>query len=112
MDKLEIRYHSAMPNWAKVVGLKIKAVHECEGGGFMIDKWQAEDIVRGSADRTEIRAASYANGYHDGWSAAIKQFADYGANARVHMAKAVEALARADQDLNGLIIPKESPHVG
>lgn len=112
MDKLEIRYHSAMPNWAKVVGLRIKAVPECEGGGFMIDKEQAEFIVRGHLDRTEIRAASYANGYHDGWSAAVKQFADCGANARINMAKAVEALARADQDLNGLIIPKETPHGG
>jgi predicted RNA-binding protein associated with RNAse of E/G family len=42
---LEIRYHNAMPNWAKLVGLKIRAVPECEGGGFMIDKEQAEAIM-------------------------------------------------------------------
>jgi len=42
---LGIRYHNAMPNWAKIVGLKIKAVPECEGGGFMIDREQAELIM-------------------------------------------------------------------
>jgi hypothetical protein len=43
--KLEIRYHNAMPGWAKLVGLKVKAIPECEGGGFMIEKVQAEKIV-------------------------------------------------------------------
>jgi hypothetical protein len=42
---LELRYHGAMPNWCKVVGLEIKAVHEWEGGGFMIRRDQAERIV-------------------------------------------------------------------
>lgn len=44
MKAFEIRYHNAMPNWAKLLGLKIKAIHECEGGGFAIDKEQAERI--------------------------------------------------------------------
>lgn len=43
--KLEIRHHSAIPNWVKLVGLHIKAVPECEGGGFMVEKAQAEEIV-------------------------------------------------------------------
>lgn len=44
--KLEIRYHGAMPRWCKVDGLRVKAVHECEGGGFAIDKDQAEYLVK------------------------------------------------------------------
>lgn len=42
---LEIRYHNAMPKWAKLIGLRIKAVPECEGGGFAVDKEQAEAII-------------------------------------------------------------------
>lgn len=38
-------HHSAMPNWKKIEGLEIKAVPECEGGGFMVRTWQAERIV-------------------------------------------------------------------
>lgn len=43
--KYELRYHSAMPNWCKVVGLEIKAVPKSEGSGFMIRRDQAERIV-------------------------------------------------------------------
>ena len=41
----ELRYHSAMPNWCKIVGLQIKVIPECEGGGFVVEKNQAEAIV-------------------------------------------------------------------
>lgn len=51
--KLEIRYHAAMPRWAKLVGLRIKAVPECEGGGFCIDREQAEEIIRALAQGIE-----------------------------------------------------------
>ncbi len=43
---MEIRYHNAMPNWAKIIGLKIKAVDPHEGGGFAVDRKQAEQIVQ------------------------------------------------------------------
>jgi hypothetical protein len=42
---LDLRYHSAMVGWCKVVGLQIKAVPECEGGGFAIRQDQAERLV-------------------------------------------------------------------
>lgn len=42
---LELRHHSAMPNWCKMIGLKILAIPECEGGGFAIDRLQAETIM-------------------------------------------------------------------
>lgn len=42
---LQIRYHNAMPKWAKILGLEIRAVDECEGGGFMVRKDQAEAIM-------------------------------------------------------------------
>jgi hypothetical protein len=45
LDNVLIRYHSAMPNWCKLVGLEIKAVPECEGGGFMVRRDQAEAII-------------------------------------------------------------------
>jgi len=44
-QNISIRYHSALPQWAKVVGLEIRSVPKCEGGGFMIRKDQAEKIV-------------------------------------------------------------------
>lgn len=45
LSDLDLRYHPAMPNWVKIVGLKIRAVPECEGGGFAIDRQQAEVIM-------------------------------------------------------------------
>ena len=45
-DRMELRYHNAMPGWCKIIGLKIKAIHECEGGGFAIEQKQAEAIVK------------------------------------------------------------------
>ena len=45
-DRMELRYHNAMPGWCKIIGLKIRAIHECEGGGFAIEQKQAEAIVK------------------------------------------------------------------
>ena len=42
---ITIRYHAAMPNWCKLNGLEIKAVHPSEGGGFMVRRDQAEAII-------------------------------------------------------------------
>lgn len=53
LDKIEIRYHSAIPNYCKLEGLDIRIIPECEGGGFMIRKDQAEAIIaliKGSKD--------------------------------------------------------------
>ena len=44
-EHLELRFHGAMPKWAKVVGLKIKAVPKSEGGGFAVDREQAARLV-------------------------------------------------------------------
>jgi len=44
IEALELRYHSAMPGWCRIIGLKIKAIPECEGGGFAIVQPQAEAI--------------------------------------------------------------------
>ena len=44
-EHLELRFHGAMPKWAKVVGLKIKAVPKSEGGGLAVDREQAERLV-------------------------------------------------------------------
>lgn len=45
LDDITIRYHVAFPNWCKLNGLDIKAVHPSEGGGFMIRRDQAEAII-------------------------------------------------------------------
>lgn len=45
LSELELRYHAAMPGWVKVVGLKVRTVPECEGGGYAIDRLQAETIM-------------------------------------------------------------------
>lgn len=45
LDGITIRYHAAMPNWCKLHGLDIKAVHASEGGGFMIRCDQGEAII-------------------------------------------------------------------
>jgi hypothetical protein len=45
LDGLELHYHPAMPNWCKLKGLKIRAIPECEGGGFAVDRRQAEAII-------------------------------------------------------------------
>lgn len=45
LEGIELRYHTAMPGWCKIVGLDIRAIPECEGGGFAIRKDQAEHIV-------------------------------------------------------------------
>jgi len=43
--QVELLHHAAIPGWCKVKGLEIRAIHECEGGGFMIRRDQAEKIV-------------------------------------------------------------------
>ena len=55
LNGLEIRYHNAMPNWAKLIGVRIKAVPEHEGGGFAIDRKQAEAILALLSDRRADR---------------------------------------------------------
>jgi hypothetical protein len=45
LAELDIRYHVAMPNWCKLVGLEVRAVHPSEGGGFMVRRDQAERIM-------------------------------------------------------------------
>lgn len=41
----ELRFHHAMPGWCKIIGLQIKPVPECEGGGYKIPETQARLIV-------------------------------------------------------------------
>ena len=50
----ELRHHSAMPNWCKVVGLEIKPVPKTEGVGFMIRRDQAEAIVSDATERARL----------------------------------------------------------
>ena len=45
LDDITICYHAAKPNWCKLKGLDIRAVHPSEGGGFMIRRDQAEAII-------------------------------------------------------------------
>jgi len=52
---IEFRFHSAIPNWCKLVGLKIKPVPDCEGGGFMLDRRQAIAIMDLIANRPHHR---------------------------------------------------------
>lgn len=42
-QQFDVRYHGAMPGWVRVVGLSIKIIDECEGGGFAVreDHWRA-----------------------------------------------------------------------
>lgn len=38
----EIRFHHAIPDWCKIIGLNIRDIPECEGGGHAIpekDAW-------------------------------------------------------------------------
>jgi hypothetical protein len=34
--EFELLYHNAMPGWVKIKGLDIRAIPECEGGGFAV----------------------------------------------------------------------------
>lgn len=43
---LDLRYHHAIPGWCRVIGLQIRAVPECEGGGYMIRQDQAERLIK------------------------------------------------------------------
>ena len=60
---MEIRYHNAMPNWAKIIGLKIKTVDPHEGGGFAVDREQAEQIVQ--LFNGEIASAAHRKGMEE-----------------------------------------------
>lgn len=45
MTKYELRYHSAMPGWVKVVGLRIRKIPACEGGGYAIPEEAGKRLV-------------------------------------------------------------------
>lgn len=45
----ELRFHYVFPKWCKLVGVKIREIPECEGGGYMVPEEQARMIVA-SAD--------------------------------------------------------------
>ena len=53
---LELRYHNAMPGWCKIVGLKVKQVPECEGGGVKFLEEDAKIIVAAINHMQEITA--------------------------------------------------------
>jgi hypothetical protein len=40
----ELRYHHALPDKVKIVGLDIQSIAECEGGGYMIPLEQGRMI--------------------------------------------------------------------
>ena len=65
-DQFTLRFHHAMPNWAKVGGLKIKAVPDWEGGGFAVDREQAHLIaaVHDMRDALKQIAQLRADGPH------------------------------------------------
>jgi len=44
-EKFTLQYHSANPNMCRIPELKIKQLHECEGGGWYMRREQAEEIV-------------------------------------------------------------------
>lgn len=41
----ELRFHHAIPKWCELVGVKIREIPECEGGGYMVPEEQARMIV-------------------------------------------------------------------
>ena len=47
-QKLELRFHHAIPGWCKIVGLKVREIPECEGGGYMLREDQARQLVAAS----------------------------------------------------------------
>lgn len=53
---MELLYHAAIPGWAKVKGLVIRPVPECEGGGYMLRLADAEMIVAASKRKHEAAA--------------------------------------------------------
>lgn len=60
----EIRYHHAISGWCKIIGLKIKEIPECEGGGYMIPEKDAHLIVTA----TELlEAAENVKDLIEGW---------------------------------------------
>ncbi len=44
--KLTVEYHAGNPNICRIPELKIRAVPECEGGGWYLPREQAEMIVK------------------------------------------------------------------
>lgn len=70
LEPFEIRYHSAMPGWIKVIGLTIRQVPECEGGGYMLreDEWNRRTSpppADREADRKMVIEAMARNAYGD-----------------------------------------------
>ncbi len=57
LNGFEIRYHHALPDWCKVLGLDIREIPECEGGGYRIPKAKAEAIRCLPDERDRYRAA-------------------------------------------------------
>lgn len=43
---LTIQYHAGNPNLCRIPELKIRAMPECEGGGYYLLREQAEEIIR------------------------------------------------------------------
>ncbi len=52
---LDLRFHHALPGWCKVIGLKIREIPECEGGGYMIPEAEARRLIE-----PDIRARAKA----------------------------------------------------
>lgn len=44
--KLTVQYHAGNPNICRIPELKIRAMPECEGGGWYLPREQAEFLVR------------------------------------------------------------------
>lgn len=45
MSKYELRYHNAMPGWCKIIGLEIRKIHKCEGGGVAFKEEDANKMI-------------------------------------------------------------------
>jgi hypothetical protein len=41
----DLKFHSAIPGFCKITGLDIRTVEESEGGGYMVNEYQARQIV-------------------------------------------------------------------
>ncbi|MBI9078337.1 MAG: hypothetical protein JEY79_01195 [Pseudodesulfovibrio sp.] len=53
---IELRYHHALPDMVKIVGLDIRPIAECEGGGYMVPKKQGE-LLRDSYQFDKLKKA-------------------------------------------------------
>lgn len=55
--KLTIEYHAGNPNLCRIPELRIKAMPECEGGGWFIPREQAEYLIRAAEALAKSEAA-------------------------------------------------------